>query len=93
MRSVPVLIPITDFRQDAAGALEQVKNSREPVFITQRGRATAVMLSVEAYAHGERQRELLMLLATGEQEIAVGEGRTLAAVLGDAERLLRAAGV
>ncbi len=93
MRSVPVLIPITDFRQDAAGALAQVKNSHEPVFITQRGRATAVMLSVDAFQKGERERELLMLLATGEQEIAAGEGRTLSAVLGDAERLLRAAGV
>lgn len=93
MRPVPLLIPITDFRQDAARALEQVKNSQEPVFITQRGRATAVMLSVEAYQHAERERELLMLLAMGEQEIAVGEGRTLTAVLNDAERLLRAAGV
>ena len=93
MRPIPTLIPITDFRQDAARALEQVRNSRDPVFITQRGRAAAVMLSVEAYEHGERERQLLMLLATGEQEIAAGDGRTLTAVLNDADRLLRAAGV
>jgi prevent-host-death family protein len=89
----PAIIPITDFRQDAARALEQVKKSREPIVITQRGRAAAVMLSIEAYEHGERERQLLHRLATGEHEIAKGNGRGLTAVLADADRLLRAAGV
>ena len=89
MPKVPPIIPITDFRQDAARALEQVKRSRTPVVITQRGRAAAVMQSVEAYEHGERERQILRLLAAGEHEIAMGKGRTLDAVLADADRLLR----
>jgi prevent-host-death family protein len=93
MPKVPPIIPITDFRQDAARALAQVKKSRAPVVITQRGRAAAVMLSVEAYEQAERERELLHLLATGEREIVVGKGRDLDAVLADADRLLRDAGV
>ena len=81
MPKVPVIIPITDLRQDAAAALKQVKTSRQPVVITQRGRAAAVLLSLEAYERGEHERQLLHLLAKGEQEIARGEGFDLDEVL------------
>lgn len=89
MRKLPDIIPITDLRQDAAGALDRVRSSREPVIITQRGRAAAVMLSMEAYELGEREREILRILAAGEQEIAKGEGRDLTAVMAEADRMLR----
>ena len=89
MPKVPHIIPITDLRQDAAGALARVRRSREPVVITQRGRAAAVMLSMEAYEHGERERQILRILAAGEREIAKGKGRELAAVLAEADQLLR----
>ena len=92
MAKVPDLIPITDFRQDAARALKQVQRSAEPVIITQRGRAAAVMLSVEAFEQGERERHILRLLAQGDQDIAEGKGRSLDAVLAEADRLLRDAG-
>ncbi|MBI4519701.1 MAG: type II toxin-antitoxin system Phd/YefM family antitoxin [Gemmatimonadetes bacterium] len=89
MARVPKMIPITDLRQDAAGALERVRRSQDPVVITQRGRAVAVMLSVEAYEQAEREREILHILARGEREIAAGKGRGLDAVLAEADRLLR----
>jgi prevent-host-death family protein len=92
MAKVPDLIPITDFRQDAARALKQVQRSADPVIITQRGRAAAVMLSVEAFEQGERERHILRLLAQGDREIGEGKGRSLDAVLADADRLLRDAG-
>jgi prevent-host-death family protein len=89
MRKVPEIIPITDFRQDAAEALDRVRRSHEPVVITQRGRAAAVMLSLEAYEIAEQEREVLRILATGEREIARGKGRDLAAVIADADKLLK----
>jgi len=92
MAKVPDIIPITDLRQDAAAALDRVRRSREPVVITQRGRAAAVMLSVEAYESGERERHLLRILATGEREIEKGKGRELAALLAEADQLLNDAG-
>ena len=92
MAKVPDLIPITDFRQDAARALKQVQRSVDPVIITQRGRAAAVMLSVEAFEQGERERQILRLLAQGDQEIGEGKGRSLDAVLAEADRMLRDAG-
>ena len=82
------IIPVSDLRQDAAKVLKRVKDSREPVVITQRGRAAAVMLSVEAFEQSERDRELLRLLAKGEREIEAGEGHDLDSVLAEADALL-----
>jgi len=92
MPKVPAIIPITDLRQDAARALDQIRRSPEPVVITQRGRAAAVMLSVEAYEQGERERQILRLLAAGDRAVAKGQGRDLDAVLAEADKLLRSAG-
>lgn len=89
MGKVPTIIPVTDLRQDAARVLRRVRDSKEPVFITQRGRAAAVMLSTEAYERAEHDCELLRLLARGEKEIAAGKGYDLDAVLAEADALLK----
>ncbi len=88
MSKVPTIIPITDLRQDAATVLRRVRDSKDPVIITQRGRAAAVMMSAEAYERSEHDRELLRLLARGEKEIAAGKGHSLDAVLAEADALL-----
>jgi prevent-host-death family protein len=88
MAKMPDIIPITDLRQDAAAALKRVKSSKQPVVITQRGRAAAILLSMEAYERGEHERQLLRLIALGEQEIAAGKGYDLDAVLAEADALL-----
>ena len=88
MPRMPDIMPVTDLRQDTAGALKRVRASKQPVIITQRGRATAVMLSLEAYERAEHERQLLRLLARGEREIAAAEGSSLDAVLTEADKLL-----
>jgi prevent-host-death family protein len=70
------IIPVSDLRQDAAKVLKRVKDSREPLVITQRGRAAAVLLSVEAYEKAERDRELLRLLARRRSNRVLGLART-----------------
>ncbi len=82
------IIPVSDLRQDVAKVLKRVRDSKEPLVITQRGRAAAVMLSVEAFEQSERARELLHLLARGEKEMASGEGHDLDSVLAEADALL-----
>jgi prevent-host-death family protein len=89
MGRVPNIIPVTDLRQDAASVLRRVRDSKEPFFITQRGRATAVMVSAEVYERAEHDRELLRLLARGEKEITAGKGVGLDAVLAEADALLQ----
>ncbi len=88
MSKVPDIIPITDLRQDAAAVLERVRKRKLPLIITQRGRAAAVMLSVEAYEQAEYERDILRILARGEKEIAAGKGYSLNQVLADADALL-----
>ena len=88
MSKIPRIIPVTDLRQDAATVMRQVRSSKEPIVITQRGRPAAVMMSAEAYERSEHDRELLLLLARGEKEIAAGKGHSLDAVLAEADALL-----
>lgn len=88
MGKAPTIIPVSDLRQDAARVLKQARSSDEPVFITQRGRAAAVLLSIDAYERSANERELLLALARGEREIESGEGHDLDSVLAEADRLL-----
>ena len=78
---IPGIIPVTDLRQDAAAVLKKLKDSADPLVVTQRGRAIAVIQSVDAYEKSEHERELLRALAVGEKEIAEGEGHSLSSVM------------
>jgi len=88
MAKVPAIIPVSDLRQNAARVLNDVKKSSEPVFITQRGRATAVLMSLDVFERSETERELLLLLARGEKDIAAGIGHPLDQVVAEADSLL-----
>ena len=88
MAKVPRIVPISDLRQDTAAVLRRVRTSRTPVVITQRGRASAVLLSLDAYEQSEEQRRILRALARGDREIRVGKGTTLDAVLREADDIL-----
>lgn len=89
MTKIPNIIPITDLRQDATTILKRVTSSKEPLVITQRGRAAVVMVSMETYEHSQHELELLRLLARGEKEIEAGKGHDLDAVLAEADSLLK----
>lgn len=89
--TVPKIVPISDLRQDATSIIKGVASSREPVFITQRGRATAVMVGMRAYEHAQHELEVLRLLAHGEKEINAGLGHEMSEVLGEADRLINEA--
>jgi len=84
----PDTIPVTDLKQDASAALKRVRKSKRPLILTHRGKATAVLLSVDTYEKGEREREILKLLARGEREIVAGKGYELDDVLAEADALL-----
>ena len=84
----PDTIPVTDLKQDASAMVKRVRKSKRPLILTQRGKAAAVLLSVDTYEKGEREREILKLLARGEREIAAGKGYVLDDVLADADALL-----
>jgi len=82
------ILPVSDLRQDAAKVLKKLRDNKEPIIITQRGRAAAVIIGVEAYEKSEHDKELLRLLARGDKEIEIGEGYDLDSVLAEADLLL-----
>ena len=88
MPKIPKIIPISDLRQDASGVIKRISTSREPLFITQRGRAAAVMVSMKEYENTQRELEILRLLARGEKEIEAGAGFSLEEVMAEADALL-----
>ena len=88
MPKIPKIIPISDLRQNASDVVRGVSSSREPVFITQRGRAAAVMVSMEVYEASQQELDILRLLARGEKEIEAGVGYELDEVLKEADRFL-----
>ena len=82
------ILPVSDLRQDAAKILKKLRDNKEPIIITQRGRAAAVIIGIEAYEKSEHDKELLKLLAKGEKEIERGEGYDLDTVLAEADLIL-----
>jgi prevent-host-death family protein len=89
MAKIPNIVPITDLRQDATSIVKRVTSSREPLIITQRGRAAAVIVSMETYEHTQHELEILRFLASGEKEIEAGKGYDLDVVLAEADSLLK----
>lgn len=87
MMKTPKIIPISDLRQKTSEVLKDV-SSGDPVFITQRGRAAAVMVSMKTYERSQHELEILRLLARGEKEIEAGAGYEFDDVLKEADRFL-----
>ncbi len=81
MPKTPKIIPISDLRQNASDVVKSVSSSGEPIFITRRGRAAAVMVSMQVYEESQHELDILRLLARGEKEIEAGVGFELDEVL------------
>jgi len=82
------IIPISDFRKDAAGILDRLCDSREPYVITRRGRPAAVLVKMDDYERQQHDLELLRLLAQGEADIAAGRGYAMEDVLAEAKAII-----
>ncbi|MCK9305466.1 MAG: type II toxin-antitoxin system Phd/YefM family antitoxin [Bacteroidales bacterium] len=87
MSKLTNIIPVSDLRQKTAKLLKQLNKNKDPFIITQRGRAAAVIIGVDAYAESEQEKELLRLLVKGDKEIEMGDGYDLNTVLADADAL------
>jgi prevent-host-death family protein len=88
MAPLPAIVPISELRQDAAGIIKRVIASNEPVIITQRGRAAAVLVSAEAFERTQYENEVLRVLARGDAEAVAGLGRDAEEVMTEARAFL-----
>ncbi len=60
------ILPVSDLRQDAAKILKKLRDNKEPIIITQRGRAAAVIIGVEAYEKSEHEKETARIRRIGK---------------------------
>lgn len=66
--------PLSEFRANAAAFIQQVRDTRRPLVLTQHGKSAAVLLDVDAYEQLLERAELLEDVSTAEDQIARGEG-------------------
>ena len=64
--------PISDFRKDSAKVLKRLKETRQPVLLTQHGRSVAVLLDVHEYEEREYDRQFARAIAEGLKDCAAG---------------------
>jgi prevent-host-death family protein len=65
--------PLSEFRANAAAFVNQVRDTRRPLIITQHGRSAAVLLDVKAYEDLVEHAELLHDVKMAETQIAEGK--------------------
>ena len=65
--------PVTEFRANASAFLDQVRETRRPVVLTQHGRSAAVLLNVDVYEGLLDQVALLRDIKTAEGQVAAGK--------------------
>jgi prevent-host-death family protein len=85
---MPYIVPISELRQDASSIVREASATGNPVFITQHGRASAVLLSAGTYERTQRELEILRILAQGETDIQAGVGHDIDSVMTEADALL-----
>ena len=83
--AVPGLTPATEIKRRASEVIADVRATRQPVLITERGRSAAVLLDVETYDALLRRLAVLEGIARGER--AYSEGRVVSRA--EARRRLR----
>lgn len=66
--------PLSDFRANITAIIEEIKQTKRPVVLTQHGRSAAVVLDVSEYERILEKIELLSDLEIAESQIATGQG-------------------
>lgn len=67
------VIPVTDFRANAAELLQKIKRTRRPLILTQHGRSAAVVEDMKVYEDRLERLELFEAIVRGLQAAEKGE--------------------
>lgn len=69
---LPALKPVTEIKRHATEIIDQLREDRVPVLITEHGKEAAVMLDVATYRGMLQRLELLEVISRGEDAFAQG---------------------
>jgi len=73
MSLVKQIKPISFLKDSTADAVRTVRETGEPLFITQNGEARIVVQDINSYEETQQTLALLKILVLGEAEISRGE--------------------
>ena len=80
--------PISYFKDNAAKVISDIAESREPLIITQDGKATCVVQDIKSYEEERNTNALLKILALGRKQIADGKVRSARAVFAEWDKTI-----
>ena len=86
-------VSVTELRANPGRVVRRARGSHQPIVVTERGRPSAVLLSLEAYdaLRGRPEYEMLRSIRRGRREIAAGRFFTLDQIMADARKVLKRA--
>ena len=73
MRYSQQIKPISYLKANAAGVMNNLTRSREPLIITQNGEAKAVIQDIASYEETQETLALLKILALGQKQVEAGQ--------------------
>ncbi|MEQ8763526.1 MAG: type II toxin-antitoxin system prevent-host-death family antitoxin [Planctomycetota bacterium] len=69
--------PVTALETQSEEFIQWARETRQPIVITQNGRAAAILHDIESYDRTQKALRLLQLLAAGNRQLQAGQGLTL----------------
>jgi prevent-host-death family protein len=69
---LPRLVPITDMKRQPGKILDELRQDRELMVITEHGKAAGVLMDVASYEAMARRAKIIEALSDGERDIAEG---------------------
>ena len=82
------LTPISDFRVRTAEIIAQVKKTKRPIILTQRGRSAAVLEDVREYERKAERMELLESILVGMRAAEKGAVVSHAKAMAELDKVL-----
>nr|WP_320133917.1 type II toxin-antitoxin system Phd/YefM family antitoxin [uncultured Holophaga sp.] len=64
--------PLTEVRRHTSEVFEEVRNTKQPVVVTEHGRSAGVIMDPETFDLLSERLQILEEIALGEMEIAAG---------------------
>lgn len=83
---LPNIVPVTEVKRNAAHLLDQLREDKRPILITEHGRAAAVLLDVGSYEELTKRADILDRVVQIQPEII----KAMAAIWGDVAKAMQA---
>ena len=74
------VVPLTDMKTNPGRVVRHAEDTRRPVLLTRRGRAVAVVQSVDDYEEAQEERAFMRAVLEGLADIEAGREVSLADV-------------